>query len=41
MLTYVKEDVNVRIKIGRMIMIIYIKAWMPLPTRKSRPVANS
>ena len=31
MLTCVKEDVNVKIKIGRMIMIIYIKAGMPLP----------
>ena len=31
MLTCVKEDVNDKTKIGRMIMIIYIKAGMPLP----------
>ena len=31
MLTCVKEDVNDKIKIGRMIMIIFITAGMPLP----------
>ena len=31
MLTYIKDDVNDKTKIGRMIIMIYIKAGMPLP----------